>query len=137
MNRSVKTLFIRAIFPRFGEISITLRLLQHTVVSAVFQNRCFGKGQSKVRKTDGSQSKSESQQIHDASKDTTCKGANYLKLGDDPAFKLDSEYPEWLWKLADSPEDLSTMSPYDKTYWRRLRKKQAHERNLQQKQRGR
>jgi hypothetical protein len=37
----------RAIFPRFGEISITLRLLQHTVVSAVFQNRCFGKGQSK------------------------------------------------------------------------------------------
>lgn len=90
-----------------------------------------------ARKGDASRTKAEPQQIQDVSKDTTCRGANYLKVGDDPVLKPDSEYPEWLWKLADPPADLATLSPYDKTYWRRLRKRQAHERNLQQKQRSR
>ena len=60
-----------------------------------------------------------------------------MKTGEDPVLKTDDEYPEWLWKLADPPADLSTLSPDDKTYWRRLRKQQARERNLLQKQRGR
>ena len=60
-----------------------------------------------------------------------------MKTGEDPVLKTDDEYPEWLWKLTDPPADLSTLSSDDKTYWRRLRKQQARERNLLQKQRGR
>merc|ERR1711962_470238 len=57
---------------------------------------------------------------------TTCPGANYLKEGDDVVLKHPSEYPDWLWTLAEQdPYKLTDVDPvvhgqrkYEKR-WRR------------------
>ena len=40
---------------------------------------------------------------------TTATGVNYLKKGEDPPLKDDSEYPEWLWALAEPPPTLFSL----------------------------
>ena len=37
---------------------------------------------------------------------TSATGVNYFKKGDDPPLKDDSEYPEWLWDIAEPPPTL-------------------------------
>lgn len=50
-------------------------------------------------------------------------GANILKDSEMIPLKVDSEYPDWLWKLnCGPPPELSTLDPSDVTYWKRLRK---------------
>jgi hypothetical protein len=34
---------------------------------------------------------------------------NYFKKGEDPPLKEDSEYPEWLWALAEPPPTLFSL----------------------------
>lgn len=41
--------------------------------------------------------------------DTTATGVNYFKAGEDPPLNKDSEYPEWLWSIADPPPSLFTL----------------------------
>ncbi|CAL5225374.1 g8179 [Coccomyxa viridis] len=40
---------------------------------------------------------------------STATGVNYFKTGEDPPLKEDSEYPEWLWSIADPPSSLFTL----------------------------
>ncbi|KAK3183737.1 hypothetical protein Dsin_031023 [Dipteronia sinensis] len=42
-------------------------------------------------------------------KSTTVVGANILKDGADPKVLLDSEYPDWLWRLLDKRPPLSEL----------------------------
>ena len=49
---------------------------------------------------------------------STATGVNYFKAGEDPPLKDDSEYPEWLWSIADPPPSLFTLErkyPEDET----------------------
>ena len=41
--------------------------------------------------------------------DSTATGVNYFKTGEDPPLKEDSEYPQWLWSIADPPPSLFTL----------------------------
>lgn len=59
-----------------------------------------------------------------------CVGANYLKTGEDPIIKPESEYPEWLWGLLDKQEP----SADSIQYWRRLRKDEARKANAASKE---
>ncbi len=58
-----------------------------------------------------------------------CVGANIYKTGEDPPIKEDSEYPDWLWKLAEPTKSYKELSPDSKQYWRRLNKEKARQRN--------
>lgn len=40
---------------------------------------------------------------------STATGVNYFKAGEDPPLKEDSEYPDWLWNIADPPPSLFTL----------------------------
>ena len=40
---------------------------------------------------------------------TTATGINYFKTGEDPPLKDDSEYPDWLWTIAEPPLSLFTL----------------------------
>ena len=40
---------------------------------------------------------------------TSATGVNYFKKGDDPPLKEDSEYPEWLWDIAEPPPTLFSL----------------------------
>lgn len=48
-----------------------------------------------------------------------CQGLNIHTSGEDPQILEESHYPNWLWTLLDSPDNLT---PDDKRYWSRLRK---------------
>lgn len=41
---------------------------------------------------------------------TTLKGLNIIAGKSDPVALKDEEYPEWLWKLLDKPEEPSELS---------------------------
>lgn len=49
----------------------------------------------------------------------TCQGLNIHTSGEDPQILEESHYPDWLWNVLDSPDNLT---PDDKRYWSRLRK---------------
>ena len=69
-----------------------------------------------------------------------CNGVNILKSGSDPLLKPDSEYPDWLWGLAEfgeAPKSPSELDTDSRQYWRRLNKVKAHEQNDLRKQFGR
>lgn len=63
-----------------------------------------------------------------------CAGLNYFKTGEDPPIKEDSEYPAWLWTIAEPVKPLKELSPDTKEYWRRFNKIKARENNLLSKQ---
>ena len=73
----------------------------------------------------------------DSQADKVCKGANVFKDGTDPPIKEDSEYPDWLWELAENKKSYQDFSSDSTEYWRRLRKQKAHEKNVLMKQMGR
>eukprot|EP01135_Chromosphaera_perkinsii_P000176 Nk52_evm1s35 gene=Nk52_evmTU1s35 len=59
------------------------------------------------------------------------KGANIYVTGSDPEIKPDSEYPEWVWSLADPPKTKDDFDPVtDKRYWKKLKKEQLRKKNL-------
>ena len=62
-----------------------------------------------------------------------CKGVNYLKDGQDPPLLPDSEYPDWLWQLADGKEAV-THKPDSLRYWRKINKKDRRQENETRKQ---
>ena len=43
----------------------------------------------------------------------TVTGLNMLKKGSDPAIKPDTEYPDWLWALAEPEKTLSELRRVD------------------------
>ena len=57
-----------------------------------------------------------------------------MKNGDDPPLLPDSEYPDWLWKLADPKKPLEEISQDSKLYWRRLSKVNRRQENMARKQ---
>jgi large subunit ribosomal protein L54 len=67
---------------------------------------------------------------------TVCTGANIYSDGSDPLIKDDSEYPDWLWTLLESPRE--DISPYeitldDKPHWRSRNKKYLRDNNKKMK----
>lgn len=48
-------------------------------------------------------------------------GSNVMKSGEDIKLKPDSEYPDWLWSLNTTPNQLHELDPQTKAYWRKLR----------------
>ena len=83
---------------------------------------------------------------HECLNHDSCFGANILKDGEDPLLKAsqnwfslvillfflnqnDSEYPSWLWKIADN----NSVDDTSKTYWRQKNKKRSCLKNREMK----
>ena len=65
-----------------------------------------------------------------------CKGANYLKEGEDPPILDDKEYPDWLWELDKPKPSLKQLEVGSKAYFRKLNKIKIKSENLMKKQTG-
>eukprot|EP01137_Pigoraptor_chileana_P011229 Opistho-2@61763 len=58
-------------------------------------------------------------------------GLNVMKDGRDPPLRPDSEYPDWLWSLADPLPPSGSLTPSDAMYWRVTNRIKIRQRNLE------
>ena len=58
---------------------------------------------------------------------------SYLKEGNDGQLSVDENYPEWLWSLKGTKQNLNELDPHGRTFNRILRKKQRRDENERRK----
>ena len=61
------------------------------------------------------------------------QNVSYLKDGNDGQLDVDEKYPEWLWNLKGSKQNLNELDPHGRTYNRILRKKLRRDENMRRK----
>ena len=66
--------------------------------------------------------------------DTEQRNVSYLKeSGTDEQLDVDEKYPEWLWHLKGTKQNLNELDPHGSAYNRLLRKKQRRDENMRRK----
>lgn len=92
---------------------------------------CLGAASKNKKSEEVAESPSESVDLSQV-----CTGLNYYTHGEDPLLKEDSEYPDWLWEIAEPVKSHKELPEDSEKYWRRLNKFNARNNNLIRKQSG-